>query len=278
MRTLIAASLFACSGFARAQITLEHEYPGSIELFTVTLADGSIKYRQDIYAGPDIEIKLYNLDHTPFRTIQLDISDYCPTGSAGSGYFERPRYITDHLFDMDGGIEVFTVTQCFDSTTWMTNQRALVLDENGDVIFSRDSLASMGDSELPDGGYGTILNTPGGTKMLLQSLTVNHSAMVYSLPGMFPAQIDIVSGGNPEMETYPNPVKSAFTVNYDTHGIPFGTLSIRDLNGHEVASQPFSGDTGSMSVDVSSLASGTYLVAIVANGNIIGSRKIVVAQ
>ncbi|MGQ2985476.1 T9SS type A sorting domain-containing protein [Flavobacterium sp.] len=277
MKTQIFAfliTLLCVPTATQAQITLEQAFPDKWNIFTTTLSDGSIKYIAE--SNTSLEYYVYNEDYSPYATYSLNISDYCPTGN--SGYMDRPLYITDKLFDSDSGIEFAITAYCYDTlTNNYTTSRAFIIDDNNTILFSRDSAALMNNnnSQAFSGiDYNGVVNTSLGAKLLLH---VNNGSEIWSLPGSLPVQLEVIAADTPDMGTYPNPVQKSCTVTYNTYGVTSGRLAIRDINGVEVDSQPFYGESGSLQVDVTGLAAGMYTVSLISGENVLGSKKIVVA-
>ena len=192
---------------------------------------------------------------------------------------DRPLYITDKLFDGDNGIEFAITAHCYDTlTNNSTMDRVFVVDDNSTILFSRDSAQLMNYSGDAFTGiqFSGVINTSAGAKLILRVHGDTYSE-VYSLPGSLPVQLEVVSADTPDMATYPNPVQKSCTVTYNTYGIASGRLAIRDMNGVEVDSHPFYGESGNLQVDVSGLAAGMYTVSLISGEKVLGSKKIVVA-
>ena len=85
--------LFIVSGI-NAQIALEHTYSFSGTL--TEIADSEYKYFvQDV---PLNQCRIYNEDHTLFKTVNLSIP--------GGYYLNDTKFVTKHLFNADDYVEV----------------------------------------------------------------------------------------------------------------------------------------------------------------------------
>ena len=62
---------------------------------------------------------------------------------------------------------------------------------------------------------------------------------------------------------YPNPVNELMTIEVNlNHDFVDGTLQLIDLNGRVIITQEMDGDAETMSVDVSKVSSGVYLLRL----------------
>ena len=76
-----------------------------------------------------------------------------------------------------------------------------------------------------------------------------------------------------EISIYPNPATDLLNVKLP-HPFTHGVVSIYNLVGQQVLSVPVNGTP----INVSSLASGTYIVRVTSNGQILGTQKLVIAK
>lgn len=80
-----------------------------------------------------------------------------------------------------------------------------------------------------------------------------------------------------KVQVFPNPVKEKLIISFEDKAFGQATVRLLDLQGREVAAQPFSQNSlfGAAEVPVNGLKSGVYLLNITANGQSFSSRIVV---
>jgi hypothetical protein len=157
---LLVATLLISNAIS-AQITLENTYPGNQNYSNfdmVNLKNSGSKYMIIDYSLN--EIKLYNLNHTLWKTITL------PTIPGFDGYYYEN--ISENLFDLDGQVECLIIF--YNTNTYL--EQTVVLNEDGTFEFVKQNSFFEG-----------IVKTENNDFKLIFKDAVNNNKTIYSLPG-----------------------------------------------------------------------------------------------
>jgi hypothetical protein len=255
---LLTSNLFA-------QISLENSYPnGKWETSMVKLSNSGMKYQWvDVAAGI---VKLYNLDHSIFKTMTFPVVANVSTEVA---------YVSETTFDLDAGLE-FMVSYS-DDNNW-SNSVTKIVEESGVLILNATS-------ETPsingyEGRYTAIFNTPSGTKMILDNHSDNASK-VYSLPGTLVATAiqDVNYDNNNFLTPYPNPAGNYIKLAYSLpSSIKEAKVSVYDIEGRIVKSYTVDHNYTEILIDTQGFGNGTYLCQINSDGMKISDTKFIVQR
>jgi hypothetical protein len=255
MKKIFTLLFLIITSGAFAQIQKERVYPKQAELINIGQSGHKFVY-VDEAAG---ELKLYNTDHTVYRTAKLNI----PSGQSlyscsRCSLRESGVYVTENLVNSTEDIEVF----------YKTNSGELrVVDEAGNLLLS---LANISFYNFANAGES-------------YKLQVYHSAnsyeidstTVYSLSGSLPTS----AGKGIALEStsiYPNPAEEVVTINYNLPaGVRDGELSIIDAQGREIKSAKIDRTFNDVKLDVSSFKPGMYLYRISAGGRVVSTSKFI---
>jgi len=270
-RALIAASFLLFQSFpveTRAQATLEKIYPALgittfNEFYLVELEVNGWKY-----VGLDkaaMTVTLFNMDHTVWKTILLGNALDISTSSNGKDVL----YISQHLFDLDDGVELMFV--CQGSGQFNTE----LINEDGSILQSYWAcvpgvILNAPQEQLP------IYNTPNGTKMILSQTT--GEATVWSLPGHLMDCCDNGFGfGRSSSQcalVVPNPASSAINVLLP-RGVDYTApqLELFDASGMHVMQRALDGY--GTTVPIPQLASASYTYRIVDDGHVLCTGRFV---
>lgn len=99
MRTILTIALTTLSLLARAQVTLEHSYSSNWQMEVVNIEGDGYKYLGVDTATKDI--KIYNTDHSLWKTIHTNIPQSAVIYSTSS-------YASKYLFNADNKIELMS--------------------------------------------------------------------------------------------------------------------------------------------------------------------------
>lgn len=260
---LIAIVLFTSSVFG--QISLEHSYPnGKWETSIAKLSNSGMKYLWvDVSTGI---LKLYNLDHTLFKTLTFPVLANMTNVEVG--------YLSETTFDLDAGVEFMVYYQ--DDNNW-ANSVTKIIDESGSTILN--AVGETPSINTYDGIHGAIFNTPNGTKMILDNHTDN-AAKVYSLPGtLIATAINDIEYDENFLESYPNPAGSYIKLAYTLPtNIKEAKVSIYDIEGKIVKSYTIDNNYKDLFIDTQDFSNGTYLCQINSNGIAISDTKFIVQK
>lgn len=240
MAVLVSASM-------NAQIDLEHKYEQQGIYTTVQLANSGFKYVLFDNAGSSAQIKLYNVNHSLWKTIDVP--------NAPTNYWVgEVKYISESLFDLDNKIECLVVYrhQSADS------EHIKIINENGTVI-----------KDLPNRQLARIVSTaPNTFKLLVNDYSPypNNGAEVYSLPG---TTTNLGVSDNEAQLTgfaYPNPSSQFITLPYKLNGANKGVLNVYNLNGQIIETFNIDSVFDTILLDVSNYAAGMYRYGVFVNG------------
>lgn len=264
----------------KAQVYLDTIYANArIKLYMVNLEVSGMKYVLRGEAQGNRFLKFYNLDHSLWKTIDLNPMPITqlppnPVGPQNFNYNYDVLYISENLFDCDNEVEFMYVSNSGNQS--FTG----IYNENGTAIFTGDSLAPIIRLTIP-AQFRPIYNTPGKTKMILSH--INGTARVYNLQCSLSTGIDqnkIASETEqPEMNVFPNPSVYESTITYKLpNGVNSGEVVIYDLTGKEIRNYKVDNSFSSLSIQQSEMAAGTYIYSLKANGQVIDSKKIVLTK
>ncbi len=270
LKIILIASLLSTSAVHRstAQAVIEMIYPGLgittfNEFYLVHLELGG-----DKYVGVDktsLVVTLYNLDHTVWKTIPLGNATDISTSPGGKDVL----YISEHLFDLDDGVELMFVSQ--GSGQFNTD----LVNEDGSILQSYWACFPGVFLNAPQ-EQQPIYNTSSGTKMLLSQTT--GEATVWSLPGRLLDCCDSgFSFGQSSSQcalVVPNPATTAVMVKLARgHDMVSPVFQVHDALGAMVMERPL--DSYSTSLPLPQLASATYTYRIMDQGRVLCTGRFV---
>ena len=259
----------------KAQLSLEHVYPnGSLsitpqfespnQLFLWEFEVSGWKYvRIDRITR---QIDLFHLDHTLWKSISFNMT----TMLNPNVITQEILYISEHLFDLDDGIEFLYSNMYVVSGIGSTCVTQVVDEETSGLIFDVQDQYPGVKPNYHQQQY-PIKTTSSGTKLILSGL-LNDSAYVYALPGdlhIGMAQTGISSVASGDVLLYPNPTNTELTVMIPLMFIG-SNLEIFTSNGQLVKQVSISDKM--LVVDISGMGSGHYVCrAIASDGTIVAS-------
>ncbi|MBO9703671.1 MAG: T9SS type A sorting domain-containing protein [Sporocytophaga sp.] len=263
------------------QITLEKTYsfPNEpyleTELQLIKLSSGGQKWGV-LDAKLDEEnykLTLYNLDHSLYKTIPIPHG--CPSSTPGINNFIISG-ISDNLFNSDNTIEFGIMYTCRSNSSGSLSIDSTiikVIDENGSILFSKDSVAFNGLDwdNLPLGkcmikSFG-FSNTTTGTKMILNNKlfygpSTNIQYFIYTLPGKLNTTSTLLKKdvlNNLEM-SFPSPNPSNGIAKIDFN-LPYGSngeIFFFNANGNLIKTYNVDSQSSSLIINNSDLQTGTY--------------------
>ncbi len=207
-------------------------------------------------------VHTYGLDHS-----SLGVIPYSSTTVVNASVPEDILYISQHLFDLDDGIEFMYVNMYFTGSIVVGITQ--IVDDDGSVMFSSNGTPLIRPNyhlqQYP------IYATPQGTKMILSM--PNGDANVYSLAGEFSVGL---AGMAEETSAfpYPNPASTGLHLPYALPpGSRTGTLEVLDLVGNVVGQYQVSSGSEFLYIPIDALSAGTYTYRILtANGAVSGQQ------
>ena len=105
----------------KAQITLEHSYNYAVSVVNLSVSG----YKYSALDATTQEVKLFNLNHSLWKTITLNIP---------SGYtLQSTNFISEKLFNLDNNVELlYTYYQTSPSTSYVSK----IISETGAVLLT----------------------------------------------------------------------------------------------------------------------------------------------
>jgi hypothetical protein len=243
---------------ARAQIYLEKTYPASTGLTELSISG----YKYFLMDVVNNQCKLFNLDHSAWKTINLSI----PAGM----YLYDIKYVSETLFNTDNKVELAYIYYSYDTTLLYYTYYTKVINENGLELLS-----------IPGCAYLEV-KTPGtnGTKMLAyvydySIILWTLNTLVYSLPGSLPAG-GIDAENVPVKKPFPNPASAMVTIPYELpNGVNTADIRLLNVSGQVVKSYIVDRTFRELIVQTADLPKGVYIYQVKTNQGIISSGKII---
>ncbi len=283
----ITAIMLVLAIVARGQISLENTYtltntPQKSGLSIIRLDVSGDKYF--LYNIDAKQIKLYNLNHSLFKTINIPaLPKYRPNNTDS---IVSISYISENLFNTDNLIEYVSFDGGYHLDISPLSYGSMrVFNENGVVIFNGDSLMPTFKRDATYYGYESeskhdfIYNTTAGTKMILYSYKNNvDQQRVYSLPGQLTTRI---STPNKDVHTtlpYPNPTKNSIVLPYKLDNGKEGKLVITDLNGKILVEYTIDNTFDNVLIDTNTMTAGSYFYSIYASDKKVSTGKFIVTK
>ncbi len=255
MNKLIPAIFFALiANVVFGQITYETTYNGYTGI--VDLTNSGCKF---YVAEKQTEtLKLYNLDHSLWKTINLDI----PAGYELLNVY----HVAEMLYSLDG--TVACSYSCF-NTNPSIDYISQVIDENGNVLVTIQDATIATPWDACDEGAKLIAlitdYTPG-----------NQTAKVYGLPGNIYASVN--SNNMLEFQhAFPNPSNSTVTIPYTLPDeAESGELIFLNSQGQEISNYPLNKKNEKIQINTGQWVPGIYLYQVKTEQSVSETYKLIV--
>lgn len=263
---ILSGVLLTASIPVQGQFQMEHVYPGGSfslaapnqmfanQLFLLELDVSGWKYVHIDRVARQVD--LYQLDHTFWKSVSFNMT------TALNPYAQTHDilYITEHLFDLDDGIEFLYTNTYFNGMDPPTCVTQIVDEENAGLIFN---VSGQYPSVKPNWHMQQypIQTTPVGTKLILSAIE-SDSAYVYGLPGELSTQLVDSWGRTSAMEgmsLFPNPAGTEVTVQLSPR-LAGASMDIVSSDGQVVRTLFVQGTT--TTIDIRELACGRYFCHI----------------
>ncbi len=269
-RCAITISLLVVVTSMHAQYQLEHSYAnagtGVYQMFNEFYMV-HLETLGDRYAFLDKtqrRIEFYSLDHQYISTIDLSAAPDVTLYPAG----RDALFISQHLWDLDDGIEVMYVSQYIDTVT------TSIVDEDGTVIQTWPDEAATVNLNVPQ-EQQPIYNSASSAKLILSNWTTGE-AKVYSLPGTLQEGITSTNGSSffsAPVKVYPNPTADEIVVDLAWQSRPnSATIEFMDSQDRVALRDPLS--TTLQHISIVTLAAGEYSYRVLVNGGVVTTGKV----
>lgn len=290
MKKLLFITLIAFGINAKAQIMLENVYAkgnfadGRLRIHHLTSA--GYKYSMRILNGSSVTIKLYDLNHSLYKTINVPVMANATTNDVW--------YISDELFNTNpSDIEYLVI---YTSNTSSNVVYTRIYDENSNLIFSVDTLSLPLFTGASNDNWSPIYYTSSGVKMILYRPMyipfADSNAYVYSLPGKLPCNDctnGVVSGLAPNgggygnkigvSNSYPNPAINSTRIDYAfPNGVNEGEIVFYDLQGKDIKRYKVDKTFDHLLISTADIPAGTYFYQMQTAAQASEGKKMVVIK
>lgn len=247
-----------------AQVTLEKRYEFSTSVVKLETS-GYKYYTMDI---PNSECKIYNLDHSVFKTIS------CPTPTANH-YLGDIKYISENVFDTDDGIElVYTYYKYIPTqSSYYYEYDSKIINEDGSVI------------QTIDGARYIYINKTDENTHKLFAYCYDYSVFpeivwtnIYDIQEA-PLVAMLLDNNSSEswIKAYPNPASQKVKVAYSLpENIDLGKLYLFDNNGRNVNQFVVDNHADYLELNISEYQSGIYHYFIEYGNTKTASKKLLI--
>ncbi|MBU3658946.1 MAG: hypothetical protein FGM14_03680 [Flavobacteriales bacterium] len=228
-----------------SQINLEHSYTVNGSSGSILITQLSVSgYKYSLYESGINQVKLYNLNHSLWKTISW------PIVSGSNSYFGG---VSENLFDLDNQVEIL-VTYYTTQSPSVYNMK--ILNEDGSLL-----------KDFPNRSVYTIQSAGANVYKLIVT-DGNTIREVYSLPG---TSSNLGVPNNPMSElsgiSFPNPTSETISIPYQlANGQTSGQLNVYNSIGVLVESFQVDSNFSDLILDVSNYSNGLYRYNIVSNG------------
>jgi hypothetical protein len=260
MKTSIIAIITLVFSMAlNAQITHEHTYN-----FSGTLAEiDSGEFRYYVMDVPMKQCRIYNEDHTLFKTINLTVPQ---------GYFLYDvKFVSRKTFNSDEDIEllyIYSKANYVNAEYVSTTYGLKVVNENGVELLN-----------VQNGGFAEIKELDGAPKLLVYQYIYSESYyLVYT-------NVYAIGGGTSKsaameapqsIHIYPNPAGDLVRVEISPEDLRSGgQVVISDLSGKKLREQSYGPGTTEIPVATGQLRQGTYILNVISADGTSAAAKII---
>ncbi|MEI6433758.1 MAG: T9SS type A sorting domain-containing protein [Bacteroidota bacterium] len=258
-RIILLSAMLILMMTSMSQIMLEHTYPASASLTELSLSG----YKYYLMDATNNQCKLYNLDHSLWKTIPLSVPS--------NMYLYDIKYVSETLFNTDSKVELAYTYYSYDTIYYYYTYYSKVINESGFEILS-----------MPGAGYLDLKSTSSnGTKFF--AYIYNYSVLpstvntqVYSLPGSLPtggiATEPVISNRFP----FPNPAKASVTIPYSLpDGVNTAQVLLLNSSGKPVKTYTVDRAFDSVLVQTEDLPRGIYIYQVKAGSEIISAGRVI---
>ena len=240
--------LVALATGLKSQITYEHTYTGVSAAYINLPVAGYKYYVMDV---PNSQCKLYNNDHTLWKTINLSIP--------ANYYLCDIQFVSENLFNTDNSIEMLYVSCIYNTSQAYYTYDTRIASESGTLLLS-----------VPGGGYSYIYPAQTGSKLLVWEYDFSVfpekvNTKVFSIPGQAATSINDSPAGNrfSLRNAFPNPTSNTVTIPYNLPvNVNKAELKVYNVSGILVKSFIVDRTFDNIVIQTNDLADGMYLYRI----------------
>ncbi len=244
-----------------AQVTLEKKYNYSASVVKLE----TLGYKYYLMDVPNEQCRIYNLDHSLFKTIKCDVPN--------NFYLADIKYISEDLFDNDAGLELVYIYYKYNTAQAYYEYNSKIINEDGSVLNTIDGAQYISINKTEDNVY-KLFAYCFDYSIFPEKVWTN----IYSLPGT-PVFSSYFKSNKPEvlLNAFPNPAIETVKVAYSLpENVDTGELHLFDNNGKSVSRFIVDNHTDFLSLDVSQYNSGVYYYFIEYENRRTPSKKLVI--
>ncbi len=257
MKPSIITLILALTGtlvFGQVELDKTYNFSGTL----AAIDEGEYKYF--VMDVPMEQCRIYNEDHSLFKTINLPVPD---------GYYLNDiKFVSRKTFNMDDEIELlyiyYKVEEIESQVIYTYGLK--VISESGTVLLS-----------LADGGYAEVKQGTDGLKLLAyQYIFYDYYYLVntniYSLGGNVKSATFFPNAG---LKVYPNPAENNIHIELDpATGFTKSQITISDISGRQMIRKPVPAGATEMNISTGNLPSGSYILNLASEHGTIASEII----
>lgn len=258
--TFLITFLFSLN-FAIGQITLEETYDHS-GTYTALANSGDKFFIMHVGAE---QCRIYNIDHTPWKTIGLDV----PTGQ----YLYDIRHVSENLFTLDNTVCLAYIYYLYDEVGQYYTFTGNIAKEDGTVLLTIPGCQYIYVHTLSD---GSAKMTAYSYDYSLTPYTIQTH--VYSLPGQ-QTSFDVEENGyNAKvLNAFPNPAQSYATIPYDLPtSDKSGEIVLLNAEGKTIRTIAVDYNSESVTIETTQYPKGIYFYHLQAGNWKSPARKLVI--
>jgi len=250
MKQIVFILMFfvAAASGVKSQVVHEHTYPGVSAAYINLPVAGYKYYVMDV---PNSQCKLYNNDHSLWKTINLSIP--------ANYYLCDIQFVSENLFNTDNSIELLYVSCIYNTSLAYYTYDTRIASESGTLLLT-----------VPGGGYSLIYPAETGSKLLIWEYDFSVfpekvNTKVYSIPGQAATSIN----EGPDVErfslknAFPNPTSNTVTIPYNLPvNVNKAELKVYDVSGNLIKSFVVDHTFDNIVIQTNDLADGMYFYRI----------------
>jgi len=247
------------TGVLQAQITLEETYNNSVSTAWID-GEGYKYFEMDAINNV---CSVYNLDHTVYSTINLDVPD--------GQYLYNIKYVTNHTFDADDDLELCYIYYSYDVTNEYYTYTTKIINKDGSEILT-----------IEGASYITILNvSEQDTDIKFLAYVYDYSVTPYTVQTKVYNLVDNGTSGmlllkNDIGNAYPVPADSEIHLPVSLDSNNSGVVSVFSIQGQKMGSYKIGENDKSFRLNTQSFPSGTYIYQIAIDNRVINGNKFIV--
>ncbi len=240
--------LMAAASGLKSQVTPEHTYTGVSTAYINLPVAGYKYYAMDV---SNSQCKLYNNDHTLWKTINLSIP--------ANYYLCDIQFVSENLFNTDNSIEMLYVSCNYNSSLAYYTYDTRIANESGTLLLT-----------VPGGGYSNIYSAQTGSKLLVWEYDFSVfpekiNTNVYSIPGQEATRISELTGINrfSLRNAFPNPTSNSVTIPYTLPvNVNMAELNVYNVSGNLVKSFVVDRTFDTIVIQTNDMSDGMYFYRI----------------